>query len=119
MVPHNTQTVGQSLLLECIVATVRGITSAMDIVWSSHGVVFNTERDVSINLTTSYSASYTSTYIIPQLSTLDDGRAYSCRVVINTSQLVTATGSVILDVNGNLAMFIQYVACWLYCRYYY
>ena len=102
MIPHNSQTVGQSLLLECIVITVRGITSTMDIVWSSNDVVFDNERNVSINLTTLYSASYTSTYTIPQLSTLDDGRVYSCEVVINTNPPVTATGSVILDVNGNV-----------------
>ena len=78
----------------------------MDIVWSSHDVVFNTERDVSINLTTSYTASYTSTYIIPQLSTLDDGRVYRCEVVINTSQPVTATGRIQLDVIGNVLLIV-------------
>ena len=101
MVPHNIQTVGQSLLLECVVTTVRGITSAMDITWSSGDVVLNTERNVSINFTTLYTASYSNTYIIPQLSTLDDGTAYRCEVVINTNPPVTATGSTKLDVIGN------------------
>ena len=103
MVPHNVQTVGQSLLLECIVTTVRGITSSVDIVWSSNDVVLNTERNVSINLTTLYSASYTSTYIISQLSTLDDGRIYSCEVVINAAAPVIAFGRIELDVIGNNA----------------
>ena len=102
MVPHDVQTVGQSLLLECIVTTVRGITSAMDITWSSDGVVFNIERNVSINHTTLYTASYTSTYIIPQLSTLDDDRVYNCEVVINTTPSVTATGRIEIDVIGNI-----------------
>ena len=102
VIPHNVQTVGQSLLLECIVTTVRGITSSVDIVWSSNDVVLITERDVSINLTTLYSANYISTYNIPRLSTLDDGRVYSCEVVINTNPPVIATGTVMLDVNGNL-----------------
>ena len=101
MVPHNIQTVGQSLLLECIVNTVRGITSTMDITWSSRGVVLNIERNVSINLTTLYSASYTTVYIIPQLSTLDDDRVYNCEVMINTIPPVTATGRIELDVIGN------------------
>ena len=102
MVPHDVQTVGQSLLLECIVTTVRGITSAMDITWSSDGVVFNIERNVSVNHTTLYTASYTSTYIIPQLSTLDDNRVYNCEVVINTTPSVTATGRIEMDVIGNI-----------------
>ena len=101
VVPHNVQTVGQSLLLECVVTTVRGITSAVDIMWCSDGVVLNTERNVSINLTILHSTSYTSTYIIPQLSTLDDGRVYSCEVVINTTPPVTTTDGIKLDVNGN------------------
>ena len=102
MVPHNVQTVGQSLLLECVVTAVRGITSTMDIIWSSGDVMLNTERNVSINFTTLYTASYTSTYIIPLLSTLDDDVAYSCEVVINTNPPVTATGSTKLDVIGKL-----------------
>ena len=101
MIPQNFQTVGQSLLLECVVTTVKGITSTVDIVWKSRNVVLNTERNVSINFTTSYSASYRNTFMIPQLSTLDDGRVYSCEVTINTHPLVTATGSIILDIIGN------------------
>ena len=101
VVSHNAQMVGQPLLLECIVITVRGITSTVDIVWSSDDVVVHTVTDVSINFTTSLFASYTSTYIILQLSTLDDGRVYSCEVVVNTSQPVTATGGIELDVIGN------------------
>ena len=102
MVAHNVQTVGQSLLLECIVTTVRGITSTMDIVWTSHNVVLRTERNVSINFITSYSASYTSTYIIPQLSTLDDGRVYNCEIVINSNPAVSDTGRIELDIIGKL-----------------
>ena len=102
VVPHNVQTVGQSLLLECIVTTVRGIISGMDITWSRDDVVFQTERNISINHTTLYTASYTSTYIIPQLSTLDDGRIYSCEVVINATPPIPATGRIEIDVIGNI-----------------
>ena len=102
MISYDAQTVGQPLLLKCIVITVRGITSQMEIAWSSDDVVFHTERNVSINLTTSLFASYISTYNIPQLSTLDDGKVYSCEVVINASPSITATDSIELDVIGNL-----------------
>ena len=37
---------------------------------------------------------YTDTYTISQLSTTDDGREYQCEVVINTSLLIMATGSI-------------------------
>ena len=106
MVSYDAQIVGQPLLLECIVITVRGITSTMDIVWSSDDVAFHTERNVSINLSTSLFASYMSTYIIPQLSTPDDGRVYICEVVINASPSITATGSIEMDVVGNLTSYV-------------
>ena len=101
VVPHNVQTVGRSLLLECIVTTARGITSRVDITWSSDDIVFQTERNVSVNFTTLYTASYTSTYIIPQLSTLDDERVYSCEVVINTTPPVIVAGRFELDIIGS------------------
>ena len=104
VVPVDAQIVGQSLQLQCIVTTVRGITSTVDIVWSSGDVMLKTERNVSIKLTTLYFASCTSTYIIPQLSTLDDGRLYSCQIVINTNSPVKDSNSTKLDVIGNLTV---------------
>ena len=91
----NTQIVGQSLTLECSVTTVKGITSRVDIVWSSNGLVVKRINGTFVSTSqTVYSAAYT----IPQLSTTDDGRVYQCEVVINTSPPVMATGSVTLDV---------------------
>ena len=43
----NTQIVGQSLTLQCEVTTVRGITSSVDIVWSSDGMVLQTTTNLT------------------------------------------------------------------------
>ena len=43
----NTQTVSQSLTLQCEVTTVRGITSRVDIVWSSGGTELQRMNNVS------------------------------------------------------------------------
>ena len=94
------QIVGQSLTLECSVTTVRGITSRVDIVWSSNGLHINTMNGVTISISRRNIAIYSATYTIPQLSTTDDGRKYQCEVVINTSPPIMATGSVTLDVTG-------------------
>jgi len=96
----NTQTVGQSLILECSVTTVRGITSTVDIIWSSGGIELERMEGVNVSSTTDNSVVYTNTYNISQLSTTDDGREYQCEVVINTSPPVMANDSVILDVMG-------------------
>ena len=95
----NTQTVGQSLTLQCEVTTVRGITSRVDIVWSSGGMELERMNGVS-STTMDNSLVYTHSYTISQLTTADDGRVIQCEVVINTSLSVMAANSITLDVTG-------------------
>ena len=95
----NTQTVGQSLTLQCEVTTVRGITSRVDIVWNGGGTVLRRMNDVS-STTMDNSLVYTDSYTISQLSTTDEGRVIQCEVVINASPSVMASDSITLDVTG-------------------
>ena len=97
----NTQTVGQSLTLQCEVTTVRGITSEVDIVWSSGGTELERMNNVS-STTMGNSLVYTDSYTIPLLRTTDESRAIQCEVVINASPSVMASDSVTLDVTGEL-----------------
>ena len=94
----NTQIVGQSLTLECSVTTVRGIINRVDIIWSSNGTELERMEGVTVSSTTDNSVVYRDAYNISQLNTTDDGRAYQCEVVINTSPPVMANDSVTLDV---------------------
>jgi len=79
---------------------VRGITSAVDIIWSDDGTELERMAAVNVSFITDNSVVYTDTYNISQLSTTDDGREYQCEVVINTSPPVMTNDSVILDVIG-------------------
>ena len=97
----NTQTVGQSLTLQCEVTTVRGITSRVDIVWSSGGTELQRMNNVSSSMM-SNSLVYTNSYAILLLSTTDNGRVIQCEAVINTSPPVMASNSITLDVTGML-----------------
>ena len=97
-VPNN-QTVGHSLTLQYEVTTVRGITSRVDIVWSSDGTELDRTNSVS-STTMDDSLVYTDSYTISQLSTSDDGRVIQCEVVINTSPLVRANDNIVLNVIG-------------------
>ena len=99
MTAPNTQTVGQSLTLQCEVTTVRGITSRVDIVWSSNGTELERMNDVSSTMM-SDSLVYTDSYNISQLSTTDEGRVIQCEVVINASPIVMASDNITLDVTG-------------------
>ena len=95
----NTQTVGQSLALQCEVTAVRGITSSVDIVWSNGGTVLRRMSGVSLN-TIGSSLMYTDSYTFSTLSETNDGNMIQCEVVINTSPLVMATDSITLDVTS-------------------
>ena len=99
MIALDTQTVGQSLTLQCEVTTVRGITSRVDIVWSSNGTVLRRMNDTTAT-TMDNSLVYTDSYTISQLSTTDEGRVIQCEVVINASPLVMANNNITLDVTG-------------------
>ena len=76
--PHN-QAVGQSLTLQYEVTTVRGITSRVDIVWSSGGgKEIRGVNNVS-STTMENSLVYTDSYTISPLSTNDEKRVYGVR----------------------------------------
>ena len=99
VIAPNTQIVGQSLTLQCEVTTVRGITSRVDIVWSSGGTELQRMNNV-LSTIMDNSLVYTDSYTISQLSTTDEGRVIQCEVVINASPSVMASDSITLDVTG-------------------
>ena len=96
----NTQIVGQSLILECSVTTVRGITSRIDIEWSIGNVILQRTEGVDATSTASDTVLYQNIYNISQVSTFDDGRVYQCKVIINTIPQLMTTDGVTLDVTG-------------------
>ena len=99
MTTPNTQTVDQSLTLQCEVTTVRGITSRVNIVWSSNGTEIERMNNV-LSTTMDNSLVYTDAYTISQLSTNDDGRVIQCEVVIQTTPSQSTTNTLTLDVTG-------------------
>ncbi|XP_065905608.1 uncharacterized protein [Dysidea avara] len=92
----STLTVGQSLTLECSVAAVRGITSRVDIIWTSYGTIMRRVNATS-QVTMGSLAVYTDSYTISRLCIIDQSEVYNCEVVINTSPPVMVTGSVALS----------------------
>ena len=99
MTTLNNQTVGQSITLQCEVTTVRGITSRVDIVWSSNGIVLR-RINGTIATTMDNSLVYTDSYSISRLSTTDDGRVIKCEVLINRNLPIMALNNFTLSVNG-------------------
>ena len=108
MTAPNIQTVSQSLTLQCDVTTVRGITSRVDIVWSSGGVELDRANSLTaaiMNDTVMYSDSYTT----DPLNSNDNGRTIQCQVVINTAPPVTNTHTVELMLSGKHMLYVLYL----------
>ena len=107
LVPHasveltapTTQIVGQSLTLECSVTTVRGITSIVDIVWSSDGAVLKREGH-NDSLEAINSSIYTDTYTIRTLSTINEGQQIQCIMLIHRLALIVTSNTITLNVTG-------------------
>ena len=97
------QTVGQSLMLQCKVTTVRGITSRVDIVWSSDGTVLRRINDITAT-TMGNSSVFRESYMISMLTTSYDQRLYECEVVINANPPTTFSNSTTLNVNGEYSV---------------
>ena len=98
------QIVGQSLILEANVTTVRGITSRIDIEWSTENMILQRKEGVDITFLESDSVVYNDIYGIEQVSTFDDGRVYQCKVIINTHPQLMASNSTTLDVTGKYVL---------------
>ena len=98
------QTVGKSLALECSGIFVRGISSRVDIVWSSNSLMLKSIEGLNHSSTANDSVLYTDIYTIPQLSTADEGRVFLCEIFINASSLVRATDSILLNVTGKKSL---------------
>ena len=94
------QTVGQSLVLKCIVTTVKGITSRMDMVWSSNSYELRRTEGVNSDFTSDNSVTYTDSYNAMQINTSDDGRMFGCKLLVNTIPPLMIDGSITLDVIG-------------------
>ena len=100
----NNQTAGQPLILQCSVTTIRDINSRVDFVWISNGIELRRVEGVVGESTINGSSVYTYQYVIPQLSDADNNSSYICNVTINRSLLISASGSVTLNITGKLCV---------------
>ena len=94
-----TQIVGQSLVLECTGIIVRGVTSRVDIVWSSNDVTLNNISGVNGTLSQDNLPVYTATHNL-QLNTDDENRTYQCEIIINSDPPAMSADDITLDVTG-------------------
>ena len=87
----NNQQVGDPLLLECNVTTVRGITSSVDIVWITNDEEVRRVNNVS-GKTVGNTVVYSNVYNPSEMSST----VYQCNIKINTIPLVEANNSFVM-----------------------
>ena len=92
-------TIGEPLTLDCTVTAVRGISSSVDIIWTTGGRVVRRVDNITADIEND-SAIYTDSFEISSLSAIDNGREYQCRVVINASPPVNNSDQITLNFSG-------------------
>ena len=95
----NGLTIGDPLTLNCTVTAVRGISSSVDIIWTTGGREVRRVNNIIPDVDND-SAIYTDTFEISSLTAIDNGRVYQCIVVINASPQVSNSGRFTLTFPG-------------------
>jgi len=93
------QVLGDPLTLDCTVITVIGISSAVDVIWNVDNEILRIVNDTPATITNN-TAIYTDSLVLPELTVLDNGRNYQCRVIINKNPPAIFTGNMILEFPG-------------------
>ena len=101
MIAVNNQTMGQPLILQCSVTTIRDINSRVDFVWISNGTELERVEGVTGASSTNNLAVHMDYYIIPQLTIAENNSLYVCEVIINRSPLLSASSNFTLYITGN------------------
>ena len=96
----STPEIYQPLILQCTATIVRGITSTVDIIWTTGNTQVRRVNDVTASSNINSSSIYNDSFIIPSLNLSDIGSVYECEVLINSLVPTTAITDFIVPVPG-------------------
>ena len=82
-------TIYQPLILQCNATIVRGITSTVDIIWTTGDTQVRRVNNVTASSNINSTSVYNDSFIIPSLNISDIGKIYQCEVMINSVSLTT------------------------------
>ena len=80
----NFPTIYQPLILQCIATIVRGITSTVDIIWTTGDTQVRRVNNVTASSNINSSSIYNDSFIIPPLEFSDIGSVYECEILIGS-----------------------------------
>ena len=91
--------IGDQLTIDCTVTAIKGISSSVDIIWTTEDRVVRRVDNVTADIENN-SAIYTDSFEISSLSANDNGKEYQCTVVINARQPIYVTDIIMLPLLG-------------------
>ena len=94
----NNLTTGQSVVLDCSIVAVRGITSRVDIVWYDNGVQMRRVNNITASIINGTTAAYTDSLNISLLTQKHDGRVYLCEAIINSEPSLINYSSITINI---------------------
>ena len=98
--PAGIPAIYQPLILQCTATTVRGITSTVDIIWTTGNTQVRRVNNVTASSNINSSSIYNDSFIIPSLNLSDIGSVYECEVLINSVLPITDKTDFIVPIPG-------------------
>ena len=90
--------INQTLTLQCTATIVRGITNAVDIIWTTDNTQIRRVNNVTASSHINSSSIYNDLFIIPSLNISDIGRVYECEVLVNSVLPSSAKTDIIIPI---------------------
>ena len=99
--------IGDQLTLDCTVTAVRGISSSVNIIWTTGNIELRRVNNITADIVNN-SAIYSDSFEISSLSALDNGREYQCTVMINATQPINSSDQITVVLNGECTNVCMY-----------
>ena len=96
----NAPEIYRPLILQCNATIVRGITSTVDIIWTTGNTQVRRVNNVLASSNIDSSSIYNDSFIIPSLNLSDIGSVYECEVVVNSVLPSTAKTGFTVPIPG-------------------
>ena len=92
--------INQSLTLQCTANIVRGISSTVDIIWTTGDAQVRRVNNVIVSSNINSTSVYNDSFIIPSLDISDIGSLYQCEVLVNSVIPTKAKADYIIPIPG-------------------
>ena len=100
VIATNIPAIYQPLVLQCNATIEGGITSTVDIIWTTEDTLVRRVNNITASSNINSTSIYNDSFIIPSLNISDIGYVYQCEVLINSIIPTTAKADFIIPIPG-------------------